>query len=184
MTAPRAIVVDASVAVALVRREEAASVARVAIGRWISAGRPLVVPSHFWLEVVNALFRRHRWNGQEVVNAVHELEELGLETVESGAGTRLLTIDAVERFGLSAYDALYLAVAEETDGDLATFDAALAAAAGPRAIAIGGASRASEAGAAYERPVTWPRYRAISSWLATIRARETRAAGEPDTAAR
>lgn len=174
MIRPRPIVLDASVAIAIVRHEEAANAARASIARWISAGRPLVVPSHFWLEVANVLFRRHRWSGREVLTAVHDLEELGVETVEPGPGARLLMIDAAERFGLSSYDAQYLAVAEELDGDLAAFDAALAAAAGPRTIEIGTRGRVSERGPAYERPVTWPRYAAISVYIATLRAREAR----------
>jgi len=171
---PRPIVIDASVAIAIIRREAAASVARTTIARWISLGRPLFVPSHFWLEVANTLFRRHRWNGQEVLTAFHDLEELGLETVEPGAAGRLLMLDAAERFGLSSYDAQYLAVAEELDGDLATFDEALAIAAGPRSIAIDPAGRASETVPIYERAVTWPRYTAVSAYLTALRVRETR----------
>jgi predicted nucleic acid-binding protein len=174
VTRPRPVVLDASVAIAIIRREAVANAARATVARWISVGRPLVVPSHFWLEVANVLFRRHRWNGEEVLTAVHDLEELGLETVEPGPGARLLMIDAAERFGLSSYDAQYIAVAEELDGDLATFDAALAAAAGPRSIAIGPAGRVSEIGPVYERTATWPRYTAVSAYLAALRRRVTR----------
>ena len=40
--------------------------------------------------------------------------QLALETVELDRPMLLLTIDMTERFGLSAYDAMYLALAECT----------------------------------------------------------------------
>ena len=53
------------------------------------------MPSHFWLEVVNPLARRHRWDGKELLHAIRELDELDLTTVESDRTHVLLTIDLV-----------------------------------------------------------------------------------------
>ena len=53
-------------------------------------------------------------------------------------------LDRMAAFSLSAYDAAYLALAEAMDADLFTFDARLAAAAGPRALPRGPRRRAEE----------------------------------------
>jgi predicted nucleic acid-binding protein len=173
------VILDASVGIAIVRNEQGSDAATRSIERWLAEGRRMLVPSLFWLEVSNALFRRHGWRGEQVLNAVHELEELGIETVEPGASSRLFVIDLAERFRLSAYDAQYLATAEELDAGLATFDAGLALAAGRRLVPMGDDGRLSEAPAGHEAEVTWPRYREVASVLARLRA-----STEADVAAR
>ena len=51
------IVVDSSVAIALVQDEPSASLIRPAVRDWAEFGRSLLVPSLFWLEVLNPLAR-------------------------------------------------------------------------------------------------------------------------------
>lgn len=130
----------------------------------------MVVPAHFWLEVVNRLGRSSRASGERVLAAVHRLDALGLETVEPGRGLLLHAIDRVERHGLTAYDAMYLVLAESIDADLATFDRALAAAAGHRAFGFDEGRGLHELPAAYEHEVTWPSYKGASAYLAKLRA--------------
>jgi predicted nucleic acid-binding protein len=168
------VIVDSSIGIALVRNEPRAPVIRAATRRWSESGRTLVVPSLFWLEVVNVLARRHRYGGLDILRAVHELDELDLVTVDPDRGQLLLTIDHIERFGLSSYDASYLALTDFHGGDLATLDHALAAAAGPRAISFDEHHRLSEAPAAYEHDVTWPNYKGASAYLAKLRAEAAR----------
>ena len=135
------------------------------------------MPSHFWLEVANALLRRHRWTSAATFEAIHELDRLRLETMELGQPTLLLAVSLAESYGLTPYDAMYLALAESMDGELLTFDRTLRAAAGPRAVALDGRHRLSEASAPYEHDVTWPSYKGASAYLAKLRAeaRETAA---------
>ena len=176
MTLRPPIILDSSVAIAIVRNEPGAEALRVAVDQWTVLGRPLLVPSIFWLEVVNALARRHRYRGLDVLHAVHELDELTITTVESDRAQVLKTIDLVERFGLTAYDASYLAVAHLYGGDIATLDLELVRAAGTRAIVLDGRRRLSEASAPYEHDVTWPNYKGASAYLATLRAEAREAA--------
>jgi len=82
----------------------------------------------------------------------------------------MLVIDRVERLGLSAYDALYLATAESLRADLATFDRQLAIAAGSRAITFDEGHGLHETPAVYEHDVTWPSYKGASAYLAKLRA--------------
>jgi predicted nucleic acid-binding protein len=166
----RPVVIDSSVALTLLLHEPEAPVVERTLGSWTLKGRSRVVPSHFWLEVVNGLGRVARLSGEEMLAALHRLDTLGLETVEPGRAMLLHAIDRIERHGLTAYDAMYLVLAESIDADLATFDLALAAAAGPRAIAFDEGHGLHERPPVYERDVTWPSYKGASAYLAKLRA--------------
>jgi len=167
--APQPVVIDASVAISLVRSEPTAPAIRRALDQWSDLGRQLLVPAHFWLEVVNPLARRHRWDGKELLHAIRELDELDLTTVESDRTQALLTIDLVERFGLTSFDAAYLALAQIYAADLATLDVDLSRAAGTRAIPLDERRRLSESRTPYEHDVTWPDYKGASAYLASLR---------------
>jgi predicted nucleic acid-binding protein len=169
----RALVVDASVAVSIILKEPEAEEAALLVARCTSSGGQVFVPGHFWLEVVNALLRRQKWDGARVLQAIHALDDLQFEAVELDRASIVLTIDLGERHGLTAYDAGYLALAESINADLATFDAALRSAAGARAIHIGPA-RLAEATTPYEHEVTWPAYKGASAFLAKLRAEAVR----------
>jgi predicted nucleic acid-binding protein len=168
-TAPP-VVVDTSAAIAIIR-EEAAGVAAARIIRTAElAGTRVVVPSHFWLEVLNPLLTRYRARGLDVIQAIHELDRLGFETIEIDRPLVLSTLDLAERHGLTAYDAMYLALAISLDGRLLTFDEQLRLASGARAIAIDGGHGTAETAAPYEHDVTWPRYKEAAAYLAQLRA--------------
>lgn len=175
MTNRRTIVIDSSIALALLLDEPEAAAVDRALRTWIRAGRRLVVPSHFWLEVVNRLGRDPASFGDRSLAAVHRLNSFDLDTVEPGRPLLLFAIDRVERHGLTAYDAMYLALAESLDAELATFDRELVAAAGTRAISFDDGHGLHEAPVVYEHDVTWPGYKGASAYLAKLRA-EARAA--------
>lgn len=167
-----AAVVDASAALNLVLSESGSVVVRARLEAWRRDGVSVQVPSHFWLEVANALIRRHRLPSNLVIAAIHGLDELGLETIELSRPLVLLALDLADRHALSMYDAAYLALAESVDGQLLTADRGLLAAASRhRAVAVpGDEHRLSEEPAPYKnRQPSWPRYRGISAYLARLR---------------
>ena len=166
----RAVVIDASVAIAIVLDEPAGLRAEQILRGWVAGERPIFVPGHFWLEVVNTLGKAHGAGGQRVLAAVHRMDAFGLQTLELDRPQLLQVIDRVERLRLSACDAMYLVLAESLDAELATLDRELAAAAGPRSITFDEAHGLHEASAVYERDVTWPSYRGASAYLAKLRA--------------
>jgi predicted nucleic acid-binding protein len=168
MTA-RPIVIDASVGVGLIRGEPGDAQTRSVLEEAVSAGTRVVVPSLFWLEVMNPLMTRYRWAGVDVIRAIHDLDRLGVETIELDRPLLLSALDVAERHTLTAYDATYLAIAIVLDGRLLTFDEGLRFAAGGRAISTGG-HRLAQPRANYERDVTWPNYKEASSYLAQLRA--------------
>lgn len=169
-----AVVIDASVALARIRREPLWQDVDRRLRGWQSEGATLYVPAHFWLEISNALVRGHGMSGSGVLEAVHRLDELGLQTVDLGRPLLLLALDLAERHRLSMYDAAYLAIAESLGALLFSADVELVAAAGSRGVLprSGSDHRLSERAAAYgtERQRTWPDYSGVSSYLSKLRA--------------
>ena len=141
-----------------------------------------MVPQHFWLEVANRIGREAGWQGAVVIGAIHRLDTYDLATIDADRPILLRVIDLVERFRLTAYDALYLAIADILDAELATFDDALIAAGSERTATLIDDHRLHEPPAPYEREVTWPRYREVSAYLAKLRAEALRG-GERDRGA-
>jgi predicted nucleic acid-binding protein len=170
----RALVIDASIGIAVVRKEPGWKGALDALRLRRVAGSPLLVPSLFWLELVNVLCRRYRLKPGIVIEAIVELEIMGVESVELERPMVLLTLDAIGRHGLTAYAATYLVLAQTADADLLTLDARLMTAAGDRAIrfdsghSVGGSSPPHEAPA--NRP-TWADWPGAAKYLGELRAR-------------
>lgn len=171
------VIIDASVGVALVRSEVGSPFARAAVDRWLREQTEIVVPSHFWLEIVNALTKGHQDTGAAVVEALYELDQVGLTTAEIDRPILLGALDLTERWGLTTYDAIYLALAHSLGADLATFDRELSVAGGSSIVDLseGRSHRTSESPAPYgiptERDVTWPRWSGSGAYLATLRRR-------------
>lgn len=175
----RSLVVDASVGLSLVRQEPWSARASAAVSERV--GGRLLVPSHFWLEITNSLSRRHGYSGAEVLEAVYELDQFGFSTVELGRPLLVLTIDIIQRHGLSSYDAAYLSLALSADAEIATVDRKLALAAGDRAVLVGQDGLAEGRAAYHAREVSWPEWPAVGAYLAELRADADRAMREEQT---
>ena len=153
---PEVLVVDASAGIALAREEMTAPSVRAILQQARRAGGRLLVPSVFWLEIVNVLAMRYRLAPAEVTRGIVHLERTGLETVEPGRSLLLLTLDVVGQHRLAAYDAAYVALARALDGRLVTLDRTQARAAGDRAILAGGGHLLAEAAPPYGTSVAGP----------------------------
>lgn len=162
------VVVDASVAIAITVQEPGYDQAVSILRERAAAGERLIVPAFFWLEVVNVLVKRHRQPPGVVLQALVDLENLGLESTELDRPHLLLTLDAMGRGALSAYDAAYLALAESADAQLLTFDRRLAAAAGNRALPLGGGHDIGEAPETYGS--SWAAWPGAAAYLKKLRA--------------
>jgi predicted nucleic acid-binding protein len=164
------VVIDASVGLALVRDEPTAARIRRAVEQWADQDRGLYVPSVFWLEILNPLARRYGYSSEDLLRAMDQLEDLSITTIDPDRPLLLFTIDHIERYGLTAFDAHYLGLTTQLGADLATLDSELAAAAGSRAITFAEGHSLHETPAVYEHDVTWPSYKGASAYLARLRA--------------
>lgn len=157
---------------------------RRAFTSWSLGRSRLIVPPLFWLEVVNSLGGRHRYPAFKIAEALRELDELGLETVEIGRPELLLVADAMERHRIPAYDGAYLVLAEQFGAPLATLDRQLAEAAGPLGMMLDeeGGHSTREAATPYgtpdaARPSSLPDYAGLGAYLGELRRRAI--AGSP-----
>jgi predicted nucleic acid-binding protein len=128
------IVLDASAAVELVL--DGSPEIEAAWREWIDADRLILAPPLVWLEVANALLRGRGLSASDVALRLENLEAAGLEAAGRGPiGARAAT-DLAARHGLTVYDAAYLWLAVDIDGELATRDAALRRAATAEGISL------------------------------------------------
>lgn len=124
--APRAIVVDASVAVPFLDGDAAMAALWEA---WARNGAILLAPVHFSQEVANALLLGKRLPAADVQNRMARLATSGVQTSDRGLPGLHETIELAERHRLTIYDAAYLQIALEVEAEVATQDRDLANAA-------------------------------------------------------
>ena len=130
---PRAVVVDASVAVRLLEGDEGLT------GRWrtwTEADALVLVPPHFSAEVANALLRSVGLPAVDAAARLERLSAVGLELADRGWPGLIGAVELAERHRLTVYDALYLDLALDVDAELATLDRDLATAARSEGVAV------------------------------------------------
>jgi predicted nucleic acid-binding protein len=129
----RAIVVDASIAVEVLIANP------VWMDRWTDwrvEQAMLLSPAHFHAEVANALLRSRGLPAIMVMTLLERLIASGSEIADRGVVGVLDAVTLAEKHSLTVYDALYLQLALDIDGELATLDAALRVAAASEGVAI------------------------------------------------
>ena len=114
-----AVVVDASVAVPFLQDDPTWTPRFIA---WVERGDMLLAPSMFRLEVANALLRSARLSRDDVLLRLPKLEAVGIAIADRGWAGVERAVELADRHGLSVYDASYLELAIDVDGELATED--------------------------------------------------------------
>jgi predicted nucleic acid-binding protein len=132
------LVLDASVVMAWTIPDDAQVDRATAVMQQVT-GDGAVVPGLWRLEVGNALLmaeRRGRLHAVQLADALRLLEGLPIETdPETGLRAWTATASLARRHRLSLYDACYLELALRRGLNLASFDAALVAAAEAEGVA-------------------------------------------------
>jgi predicted nucleic acid-binding protein len=136
--APRAVVVDASVAVGFVRGDAGWTERWI---EWAESGAIVVAPPHFPAEVANALLRSVKLPAAEVALQLDRLFRSGIDAVRPEQPALLEAVSLADQHRLTVYDALYLQLALDLDAELATLDGDLIAAARAEDIDLVDASR-------------------------------------------
>jgi len=132
-SAPRAVVVDASVAMHVLA---GAPEWHEQWREWQEADAMLLAPAHFGVEVANASLRGARLSAADASSRLERLFSAGVEITDRGLPGLLEAVDLADRHHLTVYDALYLQLAADVDGELATLDRALADAAREEGISL------------------------------------------------
>lgn len=185
------VVIDASVALACLLGERSTPTAQALLRAWTEAANDLLVPSHFWLEVSNVLMRRRHWTAAQTVEGLVALDKLGITTIRSDRTSLLLALDPMGRRGLTAYDALYLALAQSMNARLGTLDRRLAQVAMDAGVAVDSGvvvdsdapTRLAEDSGTYDAAVpqrrSWIRSAVVDRHLADLRHRAATDSGSP-----
>jgi len=130
----RAVVVDASAAIPFLQGDPD-WVARWT--EWTGRGDMFLVPPHFPLEVANGLLRGTSIRSvSHVLALVRSLFSTGFEVADRGLGGVEAAIRLADQHALTVYDAAYLDLALEVDGELATLDGPLRVAAEAESVAV------------------------------------------------
>ena len=103
---------------------------------WLATETMLLAPAHFGAEVANALLRGHGLPPADVNYRLDRLWATGVETADRGQRGLIAAIDLADRYRLSVYDAAYLSLALDVDGELATLDVALGVAATAEGVPV------------------------------------------------
>jgi predicted nucleic acid-binding protein len=135
----KALVLDVSATLGFLLKDEQDRLSLAALAN-IEKGVPASVPSHWIIEVANALLmaeRRKRISQAEAAEILHLVQTLPItvddETARHMAGD---TYALARQFGLTIYDAAYLELAMRQSATLATTDQALAKAARAAGVAL------------------------------------------------
>jgi predicted nucleic acid-binding protein len=107
--------------------------------RYASGEFRVLAPPLLWLELINVAARRWQWEADRLQRLAAVLPGLGFELLEPD-------LAAIARWcgrGLTAYDAAYVALAEEAGAKLITDDAEIVRVAPSIAVALSGADLAS-----------------------------------------
>jgi predicted nucleic acid-binding protein len=94
----------------------------------------VLAPQLLWLELLNVAARRWGWPQPKLEQLAVTLEQLGFELLDP----ELLSVAKWAANGLTAYDAAYLAVAEQAGTQVITNDEQILATAPTLATALGG----------------------------------------------
>ena len=104
---------------------------------WTAAQEMVVAPPHFAFEVANGLLLGTSVGPVGTVIAlVEKLFSTGLEVVDRGQHGIEGALRLADRHRLTVYDAAYLDLAIDVDGELATLDAALRGAAEAEGVTL------------------------------------------------
>ena len=116
---PLPVIVDASAAVEMLDGHEWW---QSAFDQWAADDRMVLAPAHFLAEVANASLRGRRFSVADVAARIERLVAAGVELADRGPAGLIEAIGLADQYGLSVYDALYLQLALDVEGELATLD--------------------------------------------------------------
>lgn len=122
MEEEKILVLDASVAVKWFNVEPLREKALIIRDRYVNGEIELIAPDLLYYEVANALRYNPRFGIEEVKSALKALEDLSIITYDFEGELREKAVELAYRFGITIYDAAYVALAIMRDASLYTAD--------------------------------------------------------------
>ncbi|MEM4718903.1 MAG: type II toxin-antitoxin system VapC family toxin [Nitrososphaerota archaeon] len=120
MEEEKILVLDASVAVKWFNVEPLREKALIIRDRYVNGEIELIAPDLLYYEVANALRYNPRFGIEEVKSALKALEDLSIITYDFEGELREKAVELAYRFGITIYDAAYVALAVIRDASLYT----------------------------------------------------------------
>ena len=122
MEEEKILVLDASIAVKWFNVEPLRDKALLLRDKYVSGEIDLIAPDLLFYEVANALRYNPRFGVEEVKSALIALEDLGITTYDFRGELQGKSIELAYRFGITVYDAAYVALAILHNATLYTAD--------------------------------------------------------------
>ena len=116
------LILDASVAVKWFTMEPLRDKALIIRDRYVNGELDLEAPSLLYYEVANALRYNPRFGIEEVRSAVRTLEDLAITIYDFKGELASRAVELAYRFGITVYDAAYVALAAIRNATLYTAD--------------------------------------------------------------
>lgn len=122
MEEEKVLVLDASVAVKWFNVEPLRDKALIIRKKYVDGEIDLIAPTLLYYEVANALRYNPRFGIEEVKSALKTLEDLGIKIYDFRGELRENSIELAYRYGITVYDAAYIALAILQNATLYTAD--------------------------------------------------------------
>ena len=116
------LILDASVAVKWFTMEPLRDKALIIRNKYVNGELDLEAPSLLYYEVANALRYNPRFGIEEVRSAVRALEDLAITVYDFEGELASRAVELAYRFGITVYDAAYVALAAIRNATLYTAD--------------------------------------------------------------
>jgi len=116
------LILDASVAVKWFTMEPLRDKALIIRDKYVNGELDLEAPSLLYYEVANALRYNPRFGIEEVRSAVRALEDLAITIYDFKGELASRAVELAYRFGITVYDAAYVALAAIRNATLYTAD--------------------------------------------------------------
>ena len=116
------LILDASVAVKWFTMEPLRDKALIIRDKYVNGELDLEAPSLLYYEVANALRYNPRFGIEEVRSAVRALEDLAITIYDFKGELASRAVELAYRFGITIYDAAYVALAAMRNATLYTAD--------------------------------------------------------------
>ena len=116
------LILDASVAVKWFTMEPLRDKALIIRDKYVNGELDLEAPSLLYYEVANALRYNPRFGIEEVKSAVRALEDLAITIYDFKGELASRAVELAYRFGITVYDAAYVALAAIRNATLYTAD--------------------------------------------------------------